>query len=190
VDLFRNDSGYFAKPAGYILLDQETTEYRKVRFYGDIVNCFFRPGQVFGTDKDTLSENYNGEAIAINESNKFTKSEKIKILDRNVSFTVGISNLGIEYDTNIRYSYVKPKSYIELCFEENMEPDDFAEIYNNVYRLLQFTSFQRDIYFDEIKLCSYNNDDTIQYSGTVYINNKNKVELPNGNRTRENKKRT
>lgn len=181
--LQRNQSGYIAKPAGYVCFEGQINVFKRIVLYGEVINYFYRPNQIVSRKSDYPIDRNGGGILVFENFSEITKKHDVLIANEKAELVLSITRPQCpEYMKN-EYSLGKPNSYISIEFENNLTVDKFAEIYMWIQNLFEFLNFKKNVFVENIELRTINQLNSIENKAEVYLIHKKEMELTNPDRT-------
>ncbi len=147
--LTRHNSGYIAKPAGYLVFDEEISTFKKVVFRGGVVDYFYRPNQVVHDNSYINYETGEGE-ILLKKYDDISKEFYLFINEKKYTVRLNITRGAVPNQFYENYNLGKVSSYIELESENELELFEFQYIYTKIHNFMMFVSFKKEICFEQI----------------------------------------
>lgn len=171
------NSGYVAKPAGFICCDQNLKAFDVITFKSGIMDYFYRANQI--VDEESSSCNYEtGESvIKLKGFNKTTRSCDVVIDGMKANLMISITQPGLPIYLKPEYNLGKPKTILRLMFDTSVEICNFRKIYMWIYNLMVFLNFRKDVCMGEIELGNLNKEKKVAKVADTYILEKNKNEI-------------
>ena len=153
-NLFRSNSGYVAKPAGYILFNGQDTEFDIIVFKGTAIDFFYRPNQIVEESSEYPMDNKEDRGkLILKPFSDTLKRVKFNIGNIDITMEICISRppLPIYYETP-DWNLGKPESYIKLILNKKITVKEFIDIYLNAQRFFSFLNFQKNVYIEKIEV--------------------------------------
>lgn len=180
--LLVRESGYIAKPAGFILCDHDLDMFDTITFKSGIIDSFYRTNQIID-EKESYCNYQSGESmVKLKGFADTTKHYDVSIAEKRADLCLSITQPGLPLDFTIGYSLGRPKSTIMLTFENPVSISEFRSIYLWIYNLMIFLNFRRDVFMGEITLGRLTDDKRNEKIADTYILEKNKAEIENVDR--------
>lgn len=177
--LQRNNSGYIAKPAGYICFDDNVNKFRTMVFKGEVINYFYRPNQILGADSEYPMESDGGGKLIIKKFSEITKRKSVNIAGEKADFVVSISRPQFPKFMKAAYSLGIPRSFVRLEFENDIPVEKFAEIYLWIQNFFEFLNFRKSVFVEEIELGTYTQEERVLKKADVHLLHKREIDLDN-----------
>lgn len=177
--LQRNNSGYIAKPAGYICFDDNVNTFRTMVLKGQVINYFYRPNQILGEDSEYPWEADGGGKLIIKKFSEVTKRKNVNIAGEKADFVVSISRPQFPQFMKAAYSLGSPRSFVRLEFENDISVKKFAEIYLWIQNFFEFLNFRKSVLVEEIELGAFTQEEKVCEKADVHLLHKREVDLDN-----------
>lgn len=148
-----NRSGYIAKPVGFVCFDNGERYFNTITFKGGIIDYFYRPNHII--DKKNTYYDYSnggGGQIKLKSFSEIGKECEVEIDGKKAKLILSVTLPKNPFYMEINYNLGKPKSILQLCFEEKIDVIYFKTIYMWIYNLMVFVNFRRNIKIGEINL--------------------------------------
>lgn len=175
--LQRNNSGYIAKPAGYICFDDSVNTFRTMVLKGEVINYFYRPNQILGEGSEYPWEDDGGGKLIIRKFSEITKRKSVNIAGEKADFVVSISRPQFPKFMKAAYSLGSPKSFVRLEFENDIPVEKFAEIYLWIQNFFEFLNFRKSVFVEEIELGTFTQEERISKRADVHLLHKREIDL-------------
>lgn len=177
--LQRNNSGYIAKPAGYICFDDSVNTFRTMVLKGEVINYFYRPNQILGEGSEYPWEDDGGGKLIIKKFSEITKRKNVNIAGEKAYFVVSISRPQFPQFMKAAYSLGSPKSFVRLEFKNDIPVEKFAEVYLWIQNFFEFLNFRKSIFVEEIELGTFTHEEKIWKRADVHLLHKRELDLDN-----------
>lgn len=150
--LLVRESGYIARPAGFILCNHDLDMFDTITFKSGIIDFFYRTNQIID-EKESYCNYQSGESmVKLKGFADTTEHYDVFIAEKKADLCLSITQPGLPLDFTIGYSLGRPKSTLMLTFENPVGISEFRSIYLWIYNLMIFLNFRRDVFMGEITL--------------------------------------
>ncbi len=177
--LQRNNSGFIAKPAGYVCFDGKMKSFRTIVFRGKAVDFFYNPTQILAEGSDYPLDKDGGGQLLLKKFSEVTKHNDVNIMGEHADFLISISRPKFPKYMIKDYTLGIPQSFIRLEFENDITIEKFAEIYIWMQNFFEFIYFKKNVFIEDIGLGTFNNEQEIRKVAEVYLLHKRDLDLEN-----------
>lgn len=177
--LQRNNSGYIAKPAGYVCFDGKIQSFKTIEFKGKAVDFFYSPNQILAEGSEYPFDEDGGGQLLIKKFSEVTKHNDVNIIGEKADFLISITRPKFPEYMIKDYTLGIPQSFIRLEFENDISIEKFAKIYIWMQNFFEFIFFRKNVFIENIELGTFNNEQKVRKVAEVYLFHKRELDITN-----------